>query len=555
MLIPILVLVLFAPILYLPGIGGFEAPKIALLIMVSASLLWNWLRQEKLVVRRPKSSLAVLITIGYLIIRNIWVTAPGYAWLGTENSHFGVIAWAAWLIILLVTVNWQPTLTQKKQLQVALLLSLIGMLLVIALQKTGIEGINWYNYDDPERGRNLIGSIGGSGHLGIFLLLIGLGTLPLLKSIKKQSLKYVFVTILIITATTILLTKSLSAIFGLLLALVLGIVIWKKLPSKFIFIGLLVIATLLPLALSTNAGSRFAVKIAPSLADRTYIWQSANQGLRDPSLLLFGSGTEQFQTVYDKNYPPERSEARALTEEHAHSLIYELLIEWGLVGLLIVVTAGYLLYIESTVSEKWYLAALIVWLFIAQVNIITLVFWPILLVYLILGLRHHGDTLTIQYHNKWQQYSVFSIAVFWILIASITTNSLIAFARNQDSASKSSADLDFARSINIYQRITSQPISNPFAKLQLAEAETNDALKNNDASTNAKAVITHISQLYKEAPTAKNSAIALKILQRWSETNKEAYDLYRVIGINFLREWPDNPQYKNIVKSLRGQTD
>ncbi len=79
----------------------------------------------------------------------------------------------------------------------------------------------------------------------------------------------------------------------------------------------------------------------PSLADRGAIWQAGWSAFVEKP--LWGWGPNHFSLAYDHHYPKALLEARNLSEERAHNLPLETLVETGLVRLLLIGGCGYIL--------------------------------------------------------------------------------------------------------------------------------------------------------------------------------------------------------------------
>lgn len=543
-------MIIFGPILYQPGWGGFESLKITLLLIISAGLLIAFLNKSstKLTIRRPKSSLVLLFLILYIVASNVWVSAPNLAWLGSEIAHLGIITWLGWFILAFIALNSSFTKTGKQLLLMAAIISLVGLIITVVGQWLNLSSLNWYSFDDPSRGRGLIGSIGASNLLGstlaIWLIILQSNWQFIANSTVKR-----MVTVLLITgALIIVVSKSITGIAVLVLA---ELLILTQTKSKIIgfknWFTLAIIAALLPFIVLLINRPLQNQNILPSVQDRAAIWQAGLTGFKDNYLL--GVGVGQYQFVYDQYFPNNRSNTLVVTEENPHSLVVAWLVEWGLIGTLLWVLFIYLVWRESDFTKAG--AGWLTILLVVQFNYLIATWLIATLLLFLLTSSPIPELKKELILNKVWLAACYILGSVWLAVTILAGNSYFQAAWRDSRAGDTTATLNFTKASYEYGRAVGFPLAASFTRLQFAENYTNLAIQNDNFS-DYEPVRKNIEAVFSGAPTARNLNIAIAITSVWSENNSvSAQKQLLEIGRFFLKNYGQHPRYQLLVQELK----
>ncbi|MDO8471848.1 MAG: O-antigen ligase family protein, partial [bacterium] len=546
-----LLITVFVPILYLPGLGGFEALKIGLLLLASGLLLVLYLdqsyRQGELVLLRPKTSLVIVGLLIYIVGRSFFTIAPNLTWLGSETSHLGAITWLGWLILLLVAANTKISAKGRLLLTMASTIALVGLLLSVLGQITHLSAVEWLSFDDPSRDRTLLGSIGSSSLLGVVLALYMVVIFVSGANIPPKWQPFIKI-LLIITGVTVIATKSLTGI----IVIILVPLMWSNslrhhLKTSYYWLLFLLIL-ILPLLSPFITQPLTATGWLPSLTDRLQLWQAGLQAV--PEHPWFGRGISLYQFDYDQHFPNNRANQQVVTEENPHSIIIGWLVEWGLIGTLFWGTMIYFWFRESRFTKQ----AAVVWLTIfvvIQLHYVIAASLLIILVSTFLTTDSTAQTTRSLKMKGWLSIILFGIATVWLCLTIITTYSYWQSAYRNNRVGDTTQTLDFAHATQQYRLALTQPLPLAFTQLQFAESYTNEAIKNN-SFTDFSPVGEALQQAIKGAPTARHINISLAILNEWSrhgfiEANKLMQEQARL----FIGSYAAHPRYSALVAKLR----
>lgn len=506
----LLALAAITPVLYMPGSGGFEAPKSAFLLMVGGIVLFG----ARVRTMPRHTLLPALALIGYIIIRSYFVTAPNIGWLGSEISNWGAIHWLFWWTIVVWATTVFTNKTDKNRLLAALGVGLIGILLVVAAQKTGLEQISWLLYDDPSRGRSLIGSIGSSGQLGLIIAKIIVMILPVHTRLKKWSIPVwmIFWITVAAASSVVFISKSQTGIALLVIGLVLQILNARQQVSRRGWSGILALIMLLPVVAIVLPIPNIVSERTPSFAARIETWKIAWQGIK--RYPVFGVGIEQFPIVYDRYSTTIQKNPTIYTEEHPHSLLIELWVEWGIVGLLLTTWLCYSL-LHGPKLDRRHLPALAVWLLAAQTNVMTVTLYVLGMAAIILVRKSPNNPPLTTPVAPWQWLKG-GIGVGAILLAAVVGSGGMVYAYTNNQALQRSNEHLFMFAAKIYRASLRWPFPRSYAQLEYAEAYTNDALKYQDFSDSAP-VLEAINSVIRSSPTSRNLIIASRITAIWNK--------------------------------------
>jgi|GEM_PF-4145887 len=540
MLYVLLALAAITPVLYMPGSGGFEAPKSALFLLLGGIAVFF---AKKIIIPRNVLLPAGTVIV-YTLVRSYFVTAPNLAWLGSETSNWGAIHWLFGWILLVLATQCRLSNRARQQLLAALGIGLMGILLVVVAQKTGIESIEWLLYDDPVRGRSLIGSIGSSGQLGLIIATISVILLPLRLAIKKRPLaQLMFISMLTVAAVVTLLTKSQSGIIILITGALLHLLNAKQYINRRGWIGIFILISLLPVLAIILPTPGIVKTHAPSFAARIDTWKTAGQGIAHRP--IFGAGIEQFPLVYDRYNTTVPANPTVLTEEHPHSLLIELLVEWGVIGLFLIVALYYSLLRGHKLSYI-HLPGLAVWLLAAQTNVMTVTLFALGIIVSTLLIKQAGSSE--QTPLAAPRWVIGSVATALAVLALAVGSGGIAYAISNDRGVRQSTDYLFLFAANTYSTSLKWPFPRSYNQLEYAEAYTNNALKYQDFE-DSEPVIQAINSVLRGSPTARNLIIASQILGVWNEhaPSKRITQLNNEVLQIIKTNWGSTPRFQSLI--------
>ncbi len=509
---------------WIAGPGGFESVKIiwlaSVLCLTMAVALVASLSLPKSAFRVSLSAptIVIILAISYTTLRAFLTPGPGIAWLGTPTSQVTALVWIIIGLITIGIINHDWLFSDDKDLTRALNIASWGIILLTIAQQQTWFNIDWTTFDDPTRGRELFGSIGSPAQLGTVSALFFSLIIKRMRSIQYFSLLTLFA-LAILTALT-------SSTTGLLI-LITSVII-RLVPAKFKGFTMTAIgAILLLICIAVTIQPKYFSPL-PSLEERGYIWQSSLHSWQ--STPLFGFGPGHFNLAYDRNYPLERLNARALSEEQPHNLVVQILVEFGLVGLGIGLALIYTL--SRTYREQDWQSSF-VWFAAALFN-------PLSVATLSLGLLAMLDLTINSREPRLHPAKPYLIGALCASIALL----VIAFAPYRatvalDRANALSAQGEFMTATNVLEKAIRQTPTQPLLYLAAAEARTNAALKN-DAWLESNIVISELRVSAEEARSFVYDSMRAKIADYWQrQTGKVEFAEYRN---DWSVQWQSHPR-------------
>lgn len=432
----------FVSLFWLAGPGGFETIKLFLLgVCLFGALLI--IARDGLSICRPRLSWLIISWILYLGLRAATAPGPATAWLGTLTNPIGVIGW--WIVagLALIIINHPWSNEDLAGLRRSLIWFAWLLVLGTALQHWTSFGVDWTTFDDPTRGRVLFGTIGSPAQLGVvaallFGLLLDRPPVP---------------TLMALSALTIL-SGSSTGLAILLISLTIRVI-----PERLRSLTRWLIGLGLALLCLLAAYGAINVDRWPSLASRADIWQAGLSATGDYP--LWGWGPNHFDLAYDNHFPADQVSARSATEERAHNLPLEVLVETGLVGL---IWLGLILYLLGRRSQS----AAFTWLIAALFN-------PLITPVLTMGLftlMAEGRPTKRQLNQTVRYGALIISGLLVYLAAGLVRNTLLA-----DQANQYSAQMEFAAAANVADDATRLWPAHPQLALIAVEARTNLALQ------------------------------------------------------------------------------
>lgn len=521
---------------WLAGPGGFESIKLlwlAIILIASLILCFRRLWGPRFAIYRIKASLTVglvLLSLLYASGRAAWSAAPVVAWLGSLNHPVGVAGY--WIIgTLAILVLQLPS--RYRPPRWALYVAAAGVAVWAVLQGVGGDGVNWTTFDDPARGRSLFGSIGSPGQLGITTALLGLLLLPN----RHRSRQWGdWIAVAILTCLT-LFSRSLT---GQLMLVTGG---WLWLAPRFRRLTLITLSVIWiagSLLLSSSSTFRFRVSsYAPSLADRGALWQVAATAWWERP--WWGWGPSHFQAAFDRHYPPERINARAVTEEQAHSLFWEVLVEFGLIGAILGVSLAVAAARELHLSPSLIPAAT-AWLIGALLNPVLVSSWSVALFMLLLAEKRPPFlpvTITPLLRTI-VSTALVGITIFAASVGYQAVNRTITLDKSRQQA----VNLEFLTAANQLRPLSVGGTAHPDLKLARAEALTNHSLKYGEWYDYAE-VETLLSSL-DNSPFFATNLLTLRLSQYWGANLPMAQADAARRETEFATKWQNHPRYQEL---------
>jgi len=254
----------------------------------------------------------------------------------------------AFVMFYFVVIN---VITTRKQLKTILYM----MLIVGAL--TAVYGIYQYVYGDvysqawldadmfEDIRMRVYSTLENPNVYGEYLLLIIPFTIALFWTEKGWKKKIFLLGVILITGIALILTFSRGCWLGIIFAIaVLALIIDKR----FVFLGILLLL-LSPFILPDTIISRFTSignMEDTSTSYRVYIWMGTIAMLRDYWISGVGMGITSFNTIYPL-YSYNNIKA-----PHSHNLYLQIIVEYGIVGFIVMVGVMYNYFKMAIISLK-----------------------------------------------------------------------------------------------------------------------------------------------------------------------------------------------------------
>jgi O-antigen ligase len=496
---------------WLAGPGGFETIKLLWLAIILLLTVGSVSLQQK-------ASGAIVLYLIYLTIRAATSAGQSTAWLGTLVNPLGVVGWIIIGSLALILINRQPDVREPIWRQRALILVSWLVLIQVYIQHATGFGIDWITFDDPARGRELFGSIGSPAQLGVVTALLA-GLLIYHRERRWASLtNWTCLALVIATLISGSATGIGLILIGGLAAIAPGRLVVGT-TTAFVLVSALLI-TIKP----------ESVKQWPSLADRGAIWQAGWSAWSEKP--LWGWGPNHFALAYDRHYPLSQLESRALSEERAHNLPLEILVETGLIGLLLAVYAGYSIAPLLRADQRWLPAWL--WLIASLFN-------PVIVPVAALGLLCLNGTkrkTTSSIRSPLFLGRTF-VAIILLYVSVILVQTTVA----ADRAAGHSAQLEFSAAATVAERALATWPQHPQLLLIAAEARTNSALKTS-SWLEAEIVADEIARSQAQAPFFTPALTRAKISQLWLQSGHKNYQFDS--ALENWKGWSNHPRAGSI---------
>jgi oligosaccharide repeat unit polymerase len=312
-----------------------------------------------------------LFLIGFLILFllfNTFYIANNYelALFGDYNRRQGLFTQLSYLLIFSLTIfNLIIINNLKKIISYCLFLISFSGFLVALYGFIQYIGFDYFIWQETVIASRVISSIGQPNFLASFLLLsLGVSFAGFFK-FKNFYFRLFFLVSIFLQLLTIYLSSSRSAFFSIILVFILALLILiKKRKNKLIFIFTTIISVIISLLLLINfyPDSRLSQSFnlnEGSIWARKNFYNASLDIIKEKPLL--GHGLEQAGNRFVTYYKPDWALFSKVNDypDRAHNIILDLIINFGMVGLLIYgflfLYLFYVLLIKIKEKEKYLL--------------------------------------------------------------------------------------------------------------------------------------------------------------------------------------------------------
>ncbi len=360
-----LVPLIFLPFLNLP----FELPKLALFRSVTLILLFVYalkLAKDKHIsihdvfANRNLKRLILLILI-FLACGVAFSIAPKLSFWGSYYRLQGVYTLLHYLLFfLLLCLNFR----KSEQFEKGIKFMFLGFLVAFVFGFFERLGFDPFSLGLME---NTLGRVSSSfGHPNYFAEYAILVVFPALALWSKN--RKVSLLIIALGFATIVLTQSRAGLLAFFVGLWFYLIMatsFTKMKKYSIMLSLVPLAVLFTWAIINTAASSELVQGNPllerlvvnednlrSIKSRELVWQSVPEMAQKN--VLFGSGFETFYLVFQEVAPKEILEYEKMTfvTDKAHNFILEVMVENGVLGLLFLFFAGWVVFKIAQLALK-----------------------------------------------------------------------------------------------------------------------------------------------------------------------------------------------------------
>lgn len=328
-------------IISIPILSFTPTPTIwlSLLILITAIFYFIKLVRGKRILKLEILDIIVLI-FGFLILLSSIFSAGGI------NSLLSAAMTFILLLGYFLFVNLMRTEIWVKRCIIALVSS-AGVVALIGICEFifGEENNSWLDqrfYDTIKT--RVVSLFENPNILAIFLVMAFPFLLALSMKAKEKNEKFLSRMLIIIFITCIIFTWSRAAWIAVILEILIFAVLCTKKSFRIFGVALIAIP-IIPIILPTSIIERF-LSISnlsdSSIAYRIYTWKGTLRAIKDYFFSGIGYGDSAFQTIY-----PAYSYSGIEATPHSHSLILQILLSMGIVGLLVFCIAIFLNFQKS----------------------------------------------------------------------------------------------------------------------------------------------------------------------------------------------------------------
>ena len=334
--------------------------------------------------------LIFLIFLSFLL-STIFSLQPQLSLWGSYERQQGLYSLANYLLLAVLLVLFSPSGKIIRKIIIAVICSAFIASLYGLTQYFYLDPLNW-SESALSSGR-IFSTLGQPNSFGHYLILVIPVTVYGLFFLAKKFLIRTAVAILLaLELWCLLATYSRGAWLGFLAMVIAAIILILFLKKKHQFAAGAIITIFLALALiislnlasqsgADKSGANNLINRVKSIFDlrsgsnkiRLYYWQAASQEIANASWqrLILGNGPETLDSVFVKYYRPEWGIYEKINTypDRAHNLILDIILTYGLAGLLaLLLFFGYLFYSagkyllsqNKLTQDDWLIAALLI---------------------------------------------------------------------------------------------------------------------------------------------------------------------------------------------------
>ena len=325
----------------LPFLSLTDAPTMWLATMILITTFFYVIKiiRGKRIFKLEILDFAILL-FGILILLSSAYSAGGQA------SVYSALISVVLLLGYFLLVNLMQTIIWIKRCVITLITSSVIVAVIGIFEFIfGGESTNWL--DQSFYGvikTRVVSLFGNPNMLSVFLVMVFPFILALSLRAKEKNDKFLARTLIILFLVCIIFTWSRAAWIAIILGTLLFAMLYTK--KSFRIFGLILIALpLIPILLPSSVIERF-LSISnlsdSSIAYRIYTWKGTISAIKDYFFFGIGYGDSSFQAIYP-SYAYSGIEATA----HSHSLLLQILLCMGIIGLLVFFIAIFLSFQKS----------------------------------------------------------------------------------------------------------------------------------------------------------------------------------------------------------------
>lgn len=336
----VLILIASAPeigvlltIAILPFLSFFESPSaiLSLLVIITAFFYVIKVIRGKRVFKLEIADFTVLLFAIMILLSSLYSAGGEMSALSAEMSFILMIGY-------FLFVNLMRTEKWIKRCIVALVssASIVAIIGIVEFVFGG-KSTKWLDQSFHEVIKTRVVSLFENPNiLAMFLVMIFPFLLALAIRSKERNAKFLTRTLIVIFILCIIFTWSRAAWLAMLIGLLVFAILYTRKSFRIFGVAVLV-APIAPMIIPSGILDRF-LSISnltdSSIAYRMYTWKGTLGAIGDYWFTGIGYGDAAFQTVY-----PAYSYSGIEASPHSHSLILQILLGLGIVGLIIFIAA------------------------------------------------------------------------------------------------------------------------------------------------------------------------------------------------------------------------
>ena len=299
---------------------------LAILVLVTAFFYVIKIIRGKRIFKLEALDCSIIIFGALILISSIYSA-------GGIESFFSALTSIVLMLGYFLLVNLMRTREWVKRCIFAFIFSAsIASLIGIFEFVFGSQSNNWLDQSFHSIIKTRVISVFGNPNmLSVFLVMAFPFLLALSMRSRSKNERFLTRTLILILIACIIFTWSRAAWLALILGALLFAALYTK-KSFRIFVVALCVIPIIPFVLPTSVLERF-LSISnladTSIAYRIYIWKGTFSAIKDYVFCGIGYGDSAFQTIY-----PTYAYSGIESAPHSHSLLLQLLLGLGIIGLI-----------------------------------------------------------------------------------------------------------------------------------------------------------------------------------------------------------------------------